>query len=487
MDPGVDNDGSKANLDGTNVLIFKHLPNDCSETDLEAFSCQFGSIQSVLKVHGRDYAFVEFDSPASAAACLTFCHSNSPNIKGSVVDAQYSSRRRVIKTTHPVTQVKLFRASPVLLVTLTTCPQMIDCDVLFQIFSQFGGHVLRVIIFDKAGHTQALIEMGSIQDAIAAKQALDGQSLFDSTCVVRVQFSERKTLQVKGGKNSRDFTTSGAEYYGPLPSPYTSQSHGGQSHSVRAYADPPLVVVPSPCMGHHIFLYRSPGAGSSVLLVSNLDEERMNCFAIFQLFGVYGDVFRVKILFKDRSKALVQFRDAEQAANAMRFLNGVPVGGKPLRIMPSMLTEVQLPLTDSMEGAELTQDFITHPLHRYKIPGSKNFQHLAPPSASLHVANLPVDVSAVDVLQLFSAFGEVESFEYFSNTQKMGVITMKSLDAAIAALIGLHGYRFEGHSQGLRGVSVSFSARGNHRLRPPDTPSTALASSSSTLPPSNQL
>lgn len=56
----------------------------------------------------------------------------------------------------------------------------------------------------------------------------------------------------------------------------------------------------------------------------------------------------MKILFKDRSKALVQFRDAEQAANAMRFLNGVPVGGKPLRIMPSMLTEVQLPLTDSM-------------------------------------------------------------------------------------------------------------------------------------------
>ena len=63
---------------------------------------------------------------------------------------------------------------------------------------------------------------------------------------------------------------------------------------------------------------------------------------------MFGDVIRVKILFKNKSKALIQFRDAEQAATALKYLNGVQLFGKPLKIMPSNVSEVQMPTKDNV-------------------------------------------------------------------------------------------------------------------------------------------
>merc|ERR1712212_1424802 len=47
-------------------------------------------------------------------------------------------------------------------------------------------------------------------------------------------------------------------------------------------------------------------SGGGVLLVSNLDEESVNVDYLFTLFGVYGDVIRVKILFNKKDTALIQ-------------------------------------------------------------------------------------------------------------------------------------------------------------------------------------
>lgn len=57
----------------------------------------------------------------------------------------------------------------------------------------------------------------------------------------------------------------------------------------------------------------TPVKPGKVLLVSNLNEEEIKCDHLFVLFGVYGDVQRVKILFNKKDSALVQMNDAEQA------------------------------------------------------------------------------------------------------------------------------------------------------------------------------
>jgi len=47
--------------------------------------------------------------------------------------------------------------------------------------------------------------------------------------------------------------------------------------------------------------------------------------------------------------------------------------GRQLRIVHSKHQQVQMP-KDGQEAAKLTQDYSNSPLHRFKKPGSKNFQ-----------------------------------------------------------------------------------------------------------------
>ncbi|KAL4679056.1 hypothetical protein H8959_008706 [Pygathrix nigripes] len=130
------------------------------------------------------------------------------------------------------------------------------------------------------------------------------------------------------------------------------------------------------------------GAGNSVLLVSNLNPERVTPQSLFILLGVYGDVQRVKILFNKKENALVQMAEGNQAQLAMSHLNGHKLHGKPIRITLSKHQNVQLP-REGQENQGLTKDYGNSPLHLFNKPGSKNFQNIFPPSAALYFFQHP--------------------------------------------------------------------------------------------------
>lgn len=48
-----------------------------------------------------------------------------------------------------------------------------------------------------------------------------------------------------------------------------------------------------------------------------------------------------------------------------------------------------MPTDLQADGAKLTKDYTNSPLHRYKKKGSKNYQNIYPPSATLHLSNIP--------------------------------------------------------------------------------------------------
>lgn len=73
---------------------------------------------------------------------------------------------------------------------------------------------------------------------------------------------------------------------------------------------------------------------------------------------------------------------------AMNHLSGQRLYGKVLRATLSKHQAVQLP-REGQEDQGLTKDFSNSPLHRFKKPGSKNFQNIFPPSATLHLSNIP--------------------------------------------------------------------------------------------------
>ena len=99
-----------------------------------------------------------------------------------------------------------------------------------------------------------------------------------------------------------------------------TQSQLQQMHVPMQHAQ---MVHPNPHMGHMGGQLQVNGrfstiqthqqSNQSVLLVSNLDQESVSCYDLFILFGVYGNVVRVKILYNKPDNALLQMSDNGQA------------------------------------------------------------------------------------------------------------------------------------------------------------------------------
>ncbi|XP_057615875.1 polypyrimidine tract-binding protein 1-like [Chionomys nivalis] len=377
--------------------------------------------------------------------------------------------------------------SPVLRILVENYFYRVTLDMLHQLFSRFGT-VLKIIIYSKNSRFQALLQYADALSAQRAKLFLDGQNIYDACCTLRIAFSGLTDLTVMyNNDRSRDYTRpdlpSGDSQ--PLPaqnmatafvdapvvvpaSPYASTG------SPQTFAIPQIAGFAIPEVGKALVPLAisqavvaaaaagaespvvssgSPGVANAVLLVANLNAEKVTPQSLFILFGAYGDVHRVKILYSNKENALVQMADGGQAELALRHLNGHKLYGKTLCIVPSKHQSVKLP-QEGKEDQGLTKDYAKSPLHRFKKAGSKNFQNIFPPSATLHLSNLPSSVLEEDLKKLFSSSGgSVKAFKFFPKDPKMALIRMGSVEEAIQALVELHGHTL-GQNHHLR---VSFS------------------------------
>ena len=137
----------------------------------------------------------------------------------------------------------------------------------------------------------------------------------------------------------------------------------------------------------------------------------------------------------------------------MKHLDKVKVWGKEMEIKYSRCLGVQLP-KEGQPGKDLTKDYSTSNLHRFKKPGSKNYSNIYPPSTTLHLSNIP---ASTDEAKLRTAFKEsdlpLKSFRFFAKDHKMAVVQMETVDDAVTALIKLHNYQLAESSH----LRVSFS------------------------------
>ncbi|XP_015592038.1 polypyrimidine tract-binding protein 1 [Cephus cinctus] len=374
----------------------------------------------------------------------------------------------------------------------------ISLDILYQIFTRFGK-VLKIVTFTKNSSFQALIQYPDMLSAQTAKFSLDGQNIYNSCCTLRIDYSKMQNLNIKyNNDKSRDYTNPtlptgdanldaaslalGGELLpqlllgasGNQPRARIPESIAG-GPSVLASPFAAMHGLPSPLTGPYNGVasagglaglggftlgagalgVRVPGSPqpSSVLLVSNLNEEMVTPDALFTLFGVYGDVQRVKILYNKKDSALIQLAEPHQAHLAMTHMDKLRVFGKQIRVMLSKHQAVQLP-KEGQPDAGLTKDYTNSPLHRFKKPGSKNYQNIYPPSSTLHLSNIPGSVSEEEIKDAFTKNGfTVKAFKFFPKDRKMALIQMPSMDDAVAALIKMHNYQLS-ESNHLR---VSFS------------------------------
>jgi polypyrimidine tract-binding protein 2 len=145
--------------------------------------------------------------------------------------------------------------------------------------------------------------------------------------------------------------------------------------------------------------------------------------------------------------------EPHQAMLAMNHLDKVKLWGKVIRVMPSKHTTVQLP-KEGQPDAGLTKDYSSSSLHRFKKPGSKNYSNIYPPSATLHLSNIPSTVEEEDLKTAFSNIGlQVQAFKFFPKDRKMALVQLVNVEDAIAGLVKLHNYQLSETSH----LRVSFS------------------------------
>uniref|UniRef100_A0A2K5ETX4 RRM domain-containing protein n=1 Tax=Aotus nancymaae TaxID=37293 RepID=A0A2K5ETX4_AOTNA len=428
------------------VIHIRKLPIDVTEGEVISLGLSFGKVTNLLMLKGKNQAFIKMNTEEAANTMVNYYTSVTPVLHGQPIYIQFSNHKALKTDSSPnqaCAQVALqavnsvqsgnlalvasavvvdagmvmARQSPVLRIIVENLFYPVTLDMLHQIFSKFSM-VLKIITFTKNNQFQALLQNADPVSAQHTKLSLEGQNIYNACCTLRIDFSKLTSLNVKyNNDKSRDYTCP------DLP------SRDSQPTLDQTMASAFSLSVPN------VHGALAPLATPSVAVV------------------VAVAAAHIKILFNKKENALVQMADGNQAQLAMSHLNGHKLHGKPICITLSKHQNVQLPC-EGQEDQGLTKDYGNSPLHRFKKPGSKNFQNIFPPSATLHLSNILPSVSEEDLKVLFSNNGGVvKGFNFFQKDHKMALIQMGSVEEAVQALIDLHNHDL-GESHHLR---VSFS------------------------------
>lgn len=497
------NDAKKAKLDKSNgtkpskVIHIRNIPNEVTEAEIIHLGIPFGRVTNVLVLKGKNQAFLEMADESAASTMVTYFTSCMAQLRGRAVFVQFSNHKE-LKTdqTHSNANASAQAAlqaaqalsgqnetqggpNTVLRVIIEHMMYPITLEVLYQIFSRFGK-VLKIVTFTKNNSFQVLIQYPDVVTAQSAKLSLDGQNIYNSCCTLRIEYSKLSSLNVKyNNDKSRDYTNpslpngeTGLDGVslsdqllpqlllgGGSPALQAARRSLTQGEHARLQAGIPLAGFPLPGAGSNAALaanaMRLSGqmATTCVLLISNLNEEVITPDALFTLFGVYGDVQRVKILYNKKDSALIQMAEPHQAHLAITHLDKLRLFGKQMRVMTSKHQTVQLP-KEGQPDAGLTKDYTSSNLHRFKKPGSKNYQNIYPPSATLHLSNIPPNISEEEMKEAFTKNGfQVKAFKFFPKDKRMALIQLASMEEAVGALIKMHNFQLSEQNH----LRVSFS------------------------------
>ncbi|VDO76821.1 unnamed protein product [Onchocerca flexuosa] len=99
--------------------------------------------------------------------------------------------------------------------------------------------------------------------------------------------------------------------------------------------------------------------------------------------------------------------------SAIQHLDKIRWHDKQIRVATSKHSNVQMP-KEGQPDAGLTRDYSQSSLHRFKKPGSKNYLNIYPPSSTLHLSNIPPNITEEFLTSAFEQRGYVpKGFKFF--------------------------------------------------------------------------
>jgi RNA recognition motif-containing protein len=382
---------SNTEYEPTRVLFIRGLSPTVSEKEIVDLCSQVGVVEQVFLLRNKGQAFVEFDTREAADFCLLHFSRNPASLGENRLFFSYSGRQQVTRKPHEQPQ-----PSKELLLTITEVRFPVTMEVLSKIFMPYS-RIVKARIFPRSFGYQVIVELDSLEAAVAARTALDGQHIYSGCNLIRSDYSPMPLIvqekQVKQEINEEDY--------------------------------------------------------SNVCFLHNMSEEATPEM-LFNLFSLYGNVMKVKIFFKKRDMALVQYEDHQQAVMAKNNLHNLPFLGKPLLVSISRNSFINMP--SSEKKAALCKDYTNSAFHRYKIAGSKNFQHMFPPSNVLHVSNLSETMDEKFFTELFRNQAQVQAFKFIGDERRMALVKFNTIEEAVLVLVTHHNENING-----RWLKISFS------------------------------
>ncbi|KAL2966990.1 hypothetical protein AAZX31_16G149300 [Glycine max] len=429
------------------VIHVRNVGHEISENDLLQLFQPFGVITKLVMLRAKNQALLQMQDIPSAVNALQFYANVQPSIRGGRnVYVQFSSHQEL--TTMDQNQAREDEPNRILLVTVHHMLYPITADVLHQVFSPHG-FVEKIVTFQKSAGFQALIQYQSRQSAVTARSTLQGRNIYDGCCQLDIQFSNLDELQVNyNNDRSRDFTNpnlpteqkgrSSQPGYGDAAGMYSGARAGGFSQMANAAAI-------AAAFGGGL----PPGITGTnercTVLVANLNPDRIDEDKLFNLFSIYGNIVRIKLLRNKPDHALIQMGDGFQAELAVHFLKGAMLFGKRLEVNYSKHANIT-------QGAD-THEYVNSNLNRFNRNAAKNYRYCCSPTKMVHLSTLPQDITEEEVVSLLEEHGTIVNSKVFEmNGKKQALVQFETEEQATEALVCKHASPLSGSV-----VRISFS------------------------------
>lgn len=416
------------------VIHVRNVGHEISENDLLQLFQPFGVIAKLVMLRAKNQALVQMQDVASAINVLQFYANVQPSIRGRNVYVQFSSHQE-LTTIDQNSHGRGDEPNRILLVTIHQMLYPITVDVLHQVFSPHG-FVEKIVTFQKSAGFQALIQFQSCQSAVNARELLQGRNIYDGCCQLDIQYSNLEELQVHyNNERTRDFTNPS------LPSePKGRSSQSGYVDAGGLYSLPATgaSAVAFPQMANHAAIAAAFGGvfppgitgmnDRCTILVSNLNPDRIDEDKLFNMFSLYGNIVRIKLLRNKPDHALVQMSDGFQAELAVHFLKGAMLFGKRMDVNFSRYPNIT-------PGAD-THEYLNSNLNRFNRNAAKNYRYCCSPTKMIHISTLPQDITEDDTLNHLEEHGTILNTKIFeTNGKKQALVLFESEEQATEALV----------------------------------------------------
>ncbi|XP_065520394.1 heterogeneous nuclear ribonucleoprotein L isoform X3 [Lathamus discolor] len=229
------------------------------------------------------------------------------------------------------------------------------------------------------------------------------------------------------------------EGYGPPPPHYEGRRMGppvgghrrGPSRYGPQYGHPPPPP-PPPEYGPH--------ADSPVLMVYGLDQSKMNCDRVFNIFCLYGNVEKVKFMKSKPGAAMVEMADGYAVDRAITHLNNNFMFGQKLNVCVSKQQAIMPGQSYGLEDGSCSyKDFSGSRNNRFSTPEQAAKNRIQHPSNVLHFFNAPLEVTEDNFYEICDELGvkrpsSVKVFSGKSERSSSGLLEWDSKSDALETL-----------------------------------------------------